>query len=131
MKSIVGLGNLENDNYENYFIERLKYKDKKALGFLYDRYSGAIYGYLLKCLKNETRAGEILNKIFLNLFMEISKYNPENERFFTWLLHLAQGQARVLVPTLAFKKENNTSTQHFLNPLPSNDLSLSANWIKK
>ncbi len=127
MRKIGEHGNLNCDKNEDYFIERLRNKDKKALIAIYDRYSGAIYGYLLKCLKNETRAGEILNKIFLNLSEEINQYNPQNERLFTWLLHIAQRQARTFVPNLAQTKQSNPSTQHFLNPLSANDISLYAN----
>ncbi|GAC1423673.1 MAG: hypothetical protein NVS1B13_15530 [Flavisolibacter sp.] len=105
---------------EDELIQKLKNQDKNALIGIYDLYSGAIYGFLLKSIKNEAKAGEVLNKIFLNLFREIKNYDPKKERFFTWLLHLTQSQVRVLV-TLHSPNKDYTHPQIFINPVRSSD----------
>lgn len=74
-------------------IQRLLEKDKKAFEYLYDNYSGAIYGIILKVVRIEEFAEELLNDVFLRTWEKIPEYNAEKGRLFTWMLNIARNMA--------------------------------------
>jgi RNA polymerase sigma-70 factor (ECF subfamily) len=78
---------------EEELIEQLKAKNKDALSYLYDHYSAALYGVVLRILKNEDLAEEVLQDVFLKIWNRIDSYNPEKGRLFTWMLNLTRNQA--------------------------------------
>jgi RNA polymerase sigma factor (sigma-70 family) len=74
-------------------VQRLKSKDKSALEFLYDHYSGALYGVVFRILKNEDIAEEVLHDIFLKIWDKIDQYDSAKGKLFTWMINIARNQA--------------------------------------
>ena len=74
-------------------MQRLKSKDKSALEFLYDHYSGALYGVVFRILRNEDIAEEVLHDIFLKIWDKIDQYDPAKGKLFTWMINIARNQA--------------------------------------
>ncbi|HYG38160.1 MAG TPA: sigma-70 family RNA polymerase sigma factor [Cytophagales bacterium] len=71
-------------------VNLLKKKDRKALEYLYDNYSSAIYGIIYKIIRVEDLAEEVLQDSFLRFWNKIEDYNPEKGRLFTWMLNIAR-----------------------------------------
>lgn len=78
---------------EQELIARLKKKDQSALDYLYDHYSGALYGAVLRILVKEDIAEEVLQDIFLKIWDKIESYDPSKGRLFTWMINIARNQA--------------------------------------
>ena len=78
---------------ESELIQRLLEKDRKAFEYLYDNYSGAIYGIILKIVRNEEFADELLNDVFLRIWEKFPDYDSEKGRLFTWILNIARNLA--------------------------------------
>ena len=78
---------------ENDLVARLKGKDSAALDYLYDHYSGALYGIVFRIVKNEDIAEEILQDIFLKIWDKIENYDAGKGKLFTWMLNIARNQA--------------------------------------
>lgn len=63
------------------------------LGYLYDRYAGALFGIISRIIKDENVAQEVLQDVFLKIWDRIDQYDPAKGRLFTWMLNVARNQA--------------------------------------
>jgi RNA polymerase sigma factor (sigma-70 family) len=63
------------------------------LDYLYDHYSGALYGIISRIVKREELAEEVLQDVFLKIWDKIDSYDSEKGKLFTWMLNLARNQA--------------------------------------
>lgn len=71
-------------------IKLLKEGDKSALYRLYEKYSGALYGVILRMCKEQDLAQEILQDTFIKVWQQIASYDPEKGRFYTWAYRIAR-----------------------------------------
>lgn len=74
-------------------IEQLKRKDERALSLLYDKYSGAIYGVILKIMRDEGKAQNILQDTFMAVWDKAHSYDPDKGRFYTWVYRIAKNKS--------------------------------------
>ncbi|MEO1652190.1 MAG: sigma-70 family RNA polymerase sigma factor [Bacteroidota bacterium] len=74
-------------------IVRLRNKDRKAYAILYDRYSGALYGVILKIVKYEEIAQDVLQDTFVKIWKKIDAYSATKGTLFTWILNIARNTA--------------------------------------
>jgi RNA polymerase sigma factor (sigma-70 family) len=74
-------------------VARLIKKDQSALDYLYDHYSGALYGVVFRILRKEETAEEVLQDIFLKVWDKIESYDPSKGKLFTWMINIARNQA--------------------------------------
>ncbi len=74
-------------------VARLIAKDQSALDYLYDHYSGALYGVVFRILKKEEIAEEVLQDIFLKIWDKIESYDATKGKLFTWMINIARNQA--------------------------------------
>lgn len=74
-------------------INQLKNKDEKALSMLYDKYSSAIYGVIIRILKNEEQAQDVLQDTFLTVWNKGYLYDSEKGRFYTWIYRIARNKS--------------------------------------
>ncbi|MEM9077387.1 MAG: RNA polymerase sigma factor [Bacteroidota bacterium] len=71
-------------------INRLEEGDNSALYQLYDKYSGALYGVILRMCQNEDEAQDLLQETFVKIWKSISQYNASKGRFYTWAYRIAR-----------------------------------------
>jgi RNA polymerase sigma factor (sigma-70 family) len=74
-------------------ISLLLQRDRKAFERLYDDYSAAIYGLVLKILRDEALAEDALQDAFVRIWQKIHTYDASKGRLFTWMLNLARNIA--------------------------------------
>ncbi len=74
-------------------VQGLKARDQQVFGYLYDHYSPALYGVVLKVLNDENSASDVLQEVFLKIWRSIEKYDTEKGRLFTWMLNIARNTA--------------------------------------
>lgn len=72
------------------YIQKLQQGDKQALYTLYDRYSGAIFGVVIRICRDEQQAQDILQEVFLKIWKKIGSYDPEKGKFYTWASRIAR-----------------------------------------
>ena len=94
---------------EENLIARLKSKDKSAFEYLYDHYSGALYGVVSRVIKKEEVAEEVLQDAFLKIWDKIDNYDPEKGKLFTWMLNLTRNLAIDKTRSREISKEGKTS----------------------
>jgi len=71
-------------------IERLRLRDREAFSLLYDRYAAGLYGFLLRILRDDQHAGEVLREAFVKVWRSIELYDREKSGLFTWMMHIAR-----------------------------------------
>ncbi|WP_420573318.1 RNA polymerase sigma factor [Kordia sp.] len=75
---------------ETIIIERFQNRDEAALSKLYDKYSGAIYGVIIRMCRNEETAQEILQETFMKAWDKSHLYDASKGKFYTWLYRIAR-----------------------------------------
>lgn len=81
---------MQNDSV---LIQQLKAKDEQALSLLYDKYSGAIYSIIIKIVKDEGKAQNLLQDTFMTVWKKAESYDANKGRFYTWVYRIAKNKA--------------------------------------
>jgi RNA polymerase sigma-70 factor (ECF subfamily) len=68
---------------EEDLVELLRSNDKSAFEYLYDNYSGALYGIIFKIISDHEQAEDILQEAFVRIWNNFSAYDPSKGRLFT------------------------------------------------
>lgn len=77
-------------------VRRLARRDRTAqaaLGVLYGRYSGAVYGLGLRMLGDAGQAEHLVQETFWRLWQHAGRYESGRVRLSTWLLRVARNRA--------------------------------------
>ena len=74
-------------------ISSLKSKQEAAFEYLYDRYSAALYGIVLKIVTDADEASDVLQDAFINISLKIDTYDATKGSLFTWILNIARNKA--------------------------------------
>ncbi len=75
---------------ESLLIKRVRDQDQKALYLLYDKYSAALFGVILRICRNRSMAEDILQETFVKIWKNISSYDSSKGRFYTWAYRIAK-----------------------------------------
>lgn len=86
-------------------IKQLQNKDESALSVLYDNYSKALYGVILRMCKDENDAQNLLQDTFMTIWEKSNTYDFEKGRFYTWAYKIARNK------TLNFLRKPNELIQ--------------------
>ncbi len=92
--------------------------DSQALGTLYSRHAGLVYGISLKVLGNTQAAEDLTQDIFVTL-ASTQRYNPERGSLRTYLAVLTRSRAidRLRSKGAAHRKVNRLQAHQNLSPL--------------
>lgn len=71
----------------------LQERSEKAFGYLYDNYSGALFGIVNGIVPDKEVANDVLQNVFVNIWRKIDSYDPSKGRLFTWMLNIARNAA--------------------------------------
>jgi RNA polymerase sigma-70 factor (ECF subfamily) len=80
---------MQNDNF---LIQQLKDKDERALSLLYDKYAGAIYSVIVKMVRDEGKAQNLLQDTFMTVWNKAESYDANKGRFYTWVFRIARNK---------------------------------------
>ena len=84
-------------------IEAIQQGDQKALATLYDAYSGALNGVILRVVRNNDLAQEVLQDTFVKIWRSAGAYDPAKGRPFTWMMNIARNAAIDMVRSAAVR----------------------------
>ena len=74
-------------------VLRIAGGDTAALGELYDRHGGAVYGLALRILQDAPEAEEVVQDVFLHVWTHASRYDGGRASVTGWLLMMARSRA--------------------------------------
>lgn len=78
---------------EQELVALLQQRNEKAFGYLYDNYSGALYGIVNAIVTDKEIANDVLQNVFINIWKKIESYDASKGRLFTWMLNIARNAA--------------------------------------
>ncbi len=71
----------------------LNRKDKLALEYLYDCYAPALYGAILRLVKDRADSERLLHKTFLTIWQQVGSNDYNNKSLFVWMHNIARDVA--------------------------------------
>lgn len=74
-------------------VQGLQEGNEKALSTLYDNYSPALYGLILKIVRDDAIAQDILQDCFVKIWKKAQSYDPSKGSFFTWMLNICRNKS--------------------------------------
>lgn len=78
---------------EEELVDSLKNGERGAITVLYDNYSAALFGVILRIADNKEAAEDILQEVFVKVWKNISAYDSAKGKLFTWLVNIARNAA--------------------------------------
>jgi RNA polymerase sigma-70 factor (ECF subfamily) len=103
-------------------VEQFKKKDVLAFEQLYAMYSENICSVINTIVKNEGRAQEICQDVFIKIWNSSDSYNASKGRFFTWILNIARNSAIDEIRSRSYKNEKkNLSADFFVGIVERKD----------
>ena len=89
-------------------VAALRNGDRQALAKLYDAYSGMVYGVVLKMIRDEDLAQEIVQDVFLKVWKNIESFDESKARLSTWIMNIARNRTIDEIRSKQYKnqKEN-------------------------
>ena len=91
------------------FVQALQEHRSADFKLLYDAYSPALYGVLLRMVKDEARAEDLLQDVFVKIWSHSHYYDPKQGRLFTWLLTITRN---IAMDELRSKKVQEKATSY-------------------
>ena len=93
-------------NYsEEELIVLLKEKNEAGFHHLYDHYSGALYGVILRIVQSKEYTEEIIQDVFVKIWNSIHQYDAAKGRFYTWMINIARNTAIDYLKSKGFQNE--------------------------
>ncbi len=74
-------------------VQMIKSNSEKGFHILYDKYCDALYGILLKFVKRNEVADDLLQDTFVKIWKNIEKFDSTKGTLFTWMLNIARNLA--------------------------------------
>jgi RNA polymerase sigma factor (sigma-70 family) len=87
------LDTLENISSEEVLVAQLRAQDQRAISLLYRNYSAALYGVILRIVKQEEVAEDVLQESFVKIWSAFATYDAQKGRLFTWMLNISRNLA--------------------------------------
>ncbi|OSZ73770.1 RNA polymerase subunit sigma-70 [Chitinophagaceae bacterium IBVUCB2] len=75
---------------EQELVSLLRQRNEQGFAYLYDNYSGALYGIVNGIVTDKEIANDVLQNVFVNIWRKIDSYDASKGRLFTWMLNIAR-----------------------------------------
>lgn len=82
-------------------------QNKNEAGFhhLYEHYSGALYGVILRIVQSKEYTEEIIQDVFVKIWNSIGQYDAGKGRFYTWMINIARNTAIDYLKSKGFQNQ--------------------------
>jgi RNA polymerase sigma factor (sigma-70 family) len=99
---------------ESELIAQLQSKNEKAFSYLYDAYAPALFGLVKRRVKYIPASEEILQNVFLKIWLHIDLYSPEKSSLYTWMFSIARNET---IDYIRSKEAKNKSLTSFVGEI--------------
>lgn len=123
----------ESRKNEAEIVGALRAGDESIMEYLYDHYSGALYGVCLKVVQDEAAAQDVLQEGFVKIWKKGAQYDPSKGKLFTWMLNIVRNTAIDYLRSKAKKYEinGNEKVSHVIETNSSQEMSVDAIGLRK
>ncbi len=91
---------------EEELVFALQQQDKPAFSYLYDNYSGALFGLVYKMVNDKELAEDILQEAFVKIWNNFANYDSVKGRLFTWMINLTRNLTIDTLRSKGYKKQS-------------------------
>lgn len=91
---------------EDELVFGLQQQDQQAFSYLYDNYSGALFGHIFKMVNEKELAEDILQEAFVKVWNNFSSYDNRKGRLFTWMINLTRNLTIDTLRSKEYKKQS-------------------------
>ena len=78
---------------EHELVASLRSKGEDAFSYLYEHYSGALFGVIKQIVGDAELSNDVLQETFVNIWRRMESYDETKGRLFTWMLNIARNAA--------------------------------------
>jgi RNA polymerase sigma-70 factor (ECF subfamily) len=75
---------------EEDLVTLLKNKEETGFDILYQNYSNAIYGIVIRMLKSKDEANDMHQEVFMKIWKKIESYDKKKGKLYTWMANLTR-----------------------------------------
>lgn len=94
---------------EEQLIAALKMQDESAFAFLYENYSGALNGIIMRMVDDVQLAEDILQEAFVKIWNNFKQYDQDKGRLFTWMVNITRNLTIDTIRSKGYKKQQKIS----------------------
>jgi RNA polymerase sigma-70 factor (ECF subfamily) len=80
-------------NEDAALVERVRQRDQHALASLYDRHGVTVYAIALSILHDPGQAEDVTQEVFLTLWTQPERFDPDRGRFAPWCYRITRNRA--------------------------------------
>ena len=117
------LSRVESDDHVAVLLAEIVKQDPIAFRLLYKMTSKKLFGIVFNIVRNKTEAEDVLQDIYLKVWMRAHKYNDEYGRAISWLFAVSKNQA---LSHLRARRHNHTGEQKIIDELPDHGQNVEA-----
>lgn len=115
---------------EETLVHLLRSGNKQGLSILYDNYSGALLGVIMKIIPEQESAEDVLQEAFVKIWLNFASYDPAKGRLFTWMMNISRNLAIDKARSRNFVNHSkNQSLSNSVSVSKENDLDLNPDLI--
>lgn len=103
----------ESNEFDLLLLSEISRKNEDALIRLYDKYRRSVYSMLLKIVKIESEAEELLQDVFMQVWEKAELFDAERGYFDTWLFTLTHNKAINTLRSRLYKKNAQEDRKDF------------------
>lgn len=101
---------------EEELVFALQEQDQAAFSYLYDNYSGALFGLIYKMVNDKELGEDILQEAFVKIWNNFSNYDSRKGRLFTWMINLTRNLTIDNMRSKGYKKQSKIhADENFVN----------------
>jgi len=106
-------------------VALLQQRNNQAFTYLYDNYSGALFGVISQIIANKETANDVLQEVFINIWRKIETYDLSKGRLFTWMMNIARNASIDKIRSKSWQNDlKNQSMPEDVNTLENQSVKL-------
>ncbi len=91
---------------EQQIVEALAARDQTALSLIYEHYADTLYGNILRIVRSEAVAQDVLQDAMVKVWKHSARYDAKQGRLFTWLLNICRNTAIDAYRSKGFRQQS-------------------------
>jgi RNA polymerase sigma factor (sigma-70 family) len=95
---------------EEVLVQRLHARDESAMTLFYDNYGRILYNVILRIVRYETMAEDVLQESMVKIWYSFASYNASRGRLFTWALNVCRNAAIDHIRTRHYHENQQTQS---------------------
>lgn len=106
---------------EEDIISALKTRQRDAVGILYDKYSGFLFGLIARIVHSGEIAEDLLQEVFVKIWKNIDTYDRKKAKLVTWMGNIARNLAIDKIRSKEYKNSlQNRDIENYVSTIEDN-----------